>query len=192
MVAKVTLRLQLQGGAPDKLLQLPVGRIFLQLQGVDLLAPAGAGDIAAIDSRADGGGSSVPIEFLDVGSLRLISAAGRIGKGIVDPAFPEAAQDTVPFSVIVVAKGVDQQSSKCQSFPGRIRRKDQASSLIADRRIFGHKDIDWTASPSLVFVEGAVGLIKTHFVNELIGALNERLDVRWRAQGAGTDGVVGA
>ena len=55
---------------------------------------------------------------------------------------------------------------------------------------FGDEDIDWAAFPTLVLVEGPAGLLKSHFLDELVGALNERLNVLRCAHGAGGDGRV--
>ena len=53
-------------------------------------------------------------------------------------------------------------------------REDEESSLIAHRGRFGDEDIEGPAFPTLVLVEGPVGLLKPHFLDKLVGALNER------------------
>ena len=73
-------------------------------RGIDLFALAGAGNVAAVDPRADRGQVSFPVDSLDVGVLRLIPARRWICEGVVKPASAEAAYDTMLFLVVVVAK----------------------------------------------------------------------------------------
>ena len=53
--------------------------------------------------------------------------------------------------------------------------KARASNLMVVD--FVDEDIDGAASPTLVLVEGPAGLLEPHFLDELVGALNERLNV---------------
>ena len=113
-----SFRCKFQGGTPHELLQ-PLGRrIFFQPLGVDFFAHAGAGDVTAVDARPDCGGDSVPIEALEVGYLRFISACSRVGEGVVDPAFADDAQEAIPVHEVVVAEGIDHQSPRLPSFSG--------------------------------------------------------------------------
>ena len=45
-------------------------------------------------------------------------------------------------------------------------------------------------SPTRVFVEGLPGLHNAHFLDELVGALNEGLDILLCAHGTGDDGLI--
>ena len=149
------------------------------------------GNIAEVDPGADRGRRPVPVDALDIGKLRLVPARSEIGEGIVEPARAEFAHDPVLFLVVVVAVGVDQQSQR-GPFPLRGRWEDEQSSLIAHGCRFGDEHIDRAAFPTLVFVEGAAGLLQTHFLGVLVGALHERLDVLCRAHGPGADRAIGA
>ena len=45
---------------------------------------------------------------------------------------------------------------------------------------------------TLVLVKGPAGLLKAHFLDELVGALNERFNALRGANGASSDGVIRA
>ena len=67
--------------------------------GVDLFALAGAGKAAAVDASAERGRVPVPVDALDVGSLRLIPARRWIWERVVEPTLAEVAHDTLPFNL---------------------------------------------------------------------------------------------
>ena len=73
------------------------GRIGVQHGGVDLVAVAGARHVPAVDPGADPGRHPVPVDGLEVGSLRLFPPRRRIGERIVGPTLAELTHDTVPF-----------------------------------------------------------------------------------------------
>ena len=85
---EVALHFKLHRGASDKLLEPLVGRITIEQHGIDFFTVARAGDVAAVDPRADRSGSPVPVDALDVGSLRLIPARLRVCEGVVNPTLP--------------------------------------------------------------------------------------------------------
>ena len=91
----------------------------------------------------------------------------------------------------VAVEVVDQRSPR-QSFPRRVRWKNKRSGRPGYRCNFGDGDIDRAASPTLVLVESPPGLLKAHFLDELVGTLNERLDILPCVHGTGNDGFVGA
>ena len=93
------------------------------------------------------------------------------------------------FLVVVVAEGVIQKSPERQSFPRGVGGKNEASSLIARRCIFGDENIKLAAVPTLVLVKGPACLIKALFLDILVGALNERLNVLRGSHGTGHDRV---
>ena len=57
---------------------------------------------------------------------------------------------------------------------------------------FGDENIDLAASPARLLVKGSPGLFKPHFLDELVGALNERFNAFRGANGASGDGVIRA
>ena len=91
----------------------------------------------------------------------------------------------------VVAEGVDQQSPR-QPFSRRIGWEDERSRHVGHRGRFNHEYVGWAAFPTLVLVKGPAGLLKAHFLDELIGALNERFNAFRGANGASGDGVIRA
>ena len=91
---EVALHFKLHRGATDKLLEPLVGRITIEQHGIDFFTVARAGDVAAVDPRADRSGVPVPVYALDVGSLRLIPARLRICKRVVVPALAEVSHYT--------------------------------------------------------------------------------------------------
>ena len=93
------------------------------------------------------------------------------------------------FLKIVVAVSIDEGAPRC-SFPRWIWGIDQRLCRISHRCHFVDKDVERTASPTLVFVEGSPGFFKAHFLDVLVGALNECLNVRCRAHGLGADGTI--
>ena len=95
------------------------------------------------------------------------------------------------FLVVVVAKGVDHQS-QTGTFSRPVGRKDEQLSLIAQGGHSRHEDIDRTAFPTFVLVEGPPGLRKAHFLDEFVGALDEGLDILLCAHSAGHDGLIRA
>ena len=95
------------------------------------------------------------------------------------------------FLVVVVAEGVDHQS-QTGSFPRPVGREDEQLSLIAQGGHSRHEDIDRAAFPTLVLVEGLPGLLKAHLLDELVGALNQGLDILLCAHGTGDDGLIRA
>ena len=135
-------------------------------------------------------GTPVPVDFLDVGSLRLIPAGSRVSEGVVEPAFIDDAHDTIQF-LVVVAVGVDQRTPGLP-FQRRIGREDESSGSQSHCRHFVDEDIGWAASPTLVRMEGPAGLLKAYFLDELVGALNKRLNIPRCEQSAGVDGVIRA
>ena len=75
-------------------------------------------------------------------------------------------------------------------FPRWVGREDESVCPSGHRCDFGNGNIGWAASPPRVLVEGPAGRLKAHFLNELIGALNEGLNVLCCADGAGHDGLI--
>ena len=142
-----------------------------------------------MDPGADRSRVSLPVDALDVSSLRLILVRRLIWERVENPAFSEAAHNTMLFLVVVVAEGVDHQS-QTGSFPRPVGREDEQLSLIAQGGHSRHEDIDRAAFPTLVLVEGPPGLLKAHFLDELVGALNEGLNVFRCMDGAGHDGLL--
>ena len=67
-----------------------------------------------------------------------------------------------------------------------------ARAMSVSAIYFVDEDIDWTAFPTIVLVEGPPGLLKAHFLDELVGALNEGLDILLCAHGTGNDGLIRA
>ena len=54
----------------------------------------------------------------------------------------------------------------------------------------GDEDIDRSAFPASIVVEGIVCFVLAHFFQELTGALHEGLNVLCRAHGLGADGTI--
>ena len=106
---KIAFHFKLHCGATDKLHEPLVGWIAIKQHGVDLFTVAGVRDITAVDSHPDRSRGPVPVDALDVGSLRLIPARLRIRNGVVDPALIYAVHDAMQFFEVVVAVGVDKQ-----------------------------------------------------------------------------------
>ena len=107
-----SFRCKFQGGTPHELLQ-PLGRrIFLQPLSVDFCTHAGARNIPTVDPRPDCSRGSVPVEADEVGRLWLISARGRVGEGVVEPACADVAQEAIQFHEVVVAEAIDQCSPR--------------------------------------------------------------------------------
>ena len=109
----VAFHFKFHRNATDKLLKPLVGRIVIEQHGIDLFTPARARDVASVDPRANRGGSPVPVDAFDVGTLRLVPTRRWICNGVVDPALLDDAHDTMSFLVVVVAEGVGQQLSEC-------------------------------------------------------------------------------
>ena len=95
------------------------------------------------------------------------------------------------FPVPVVAEGVDQQSPR-EPFSRRIGGEDERSRQVGHGGHFVDEDIGRAAFPTLVFVKGPAGLLKAHFLDELVGALNERFNAFRGANGTSGDGVIRA
>ena len=62
--------------------------------------------------------------------------------------------------------------------------------MIGRRGMFRNENIDRAAFPTCILVEGPPGLSKAHFLDVLVGALNEGLDILLCAHGAGNDGFI--
>ena len=82
---EIAHRVQLHGGAADELLQSLPGRVGVEHGGIDLLAPAGAGQVAPVDSRPDRGRDPLPVDGLEIGCLGLNAPCHRVGEGVIDP-----------------------------------------------------------------------------------------------------------
>ena len=95
------------------------------------------------------------------------------------------------FPVPVVAEGVDQQSPR-EPFSRRIGWEDERSRQVGHGGHFVDEDIGRSAFPTLVLVKGPAGLLKAHFLDELVGALNERFNALRGANGASSDVVIRA
>ena len=77
-------------------------------------------------------------------------------------------------------------------FSRRIGWEDERSRQVGHGGHFVDEDIGRAAFPTLVLVEGPAGLFKPHFLDILIGALNERFNAFRGANGASGDGVIRA
>ena len=87
------------------------------------------------------------------------------------------------------AELVGQRPPHCP-FPRWVGREDESVSRPGHRCNFGNGNIGWAASPPRVLVEGPAGRLKAHFLDELVGALNERLNILLCAHSAGHDGLI--
>ena len=99
------------------------------------------------------------------------------------------ADQPVRLFVVVVAPDVD-QCAPGLPLPCRVGREDERSSDVGVGDYFVDEDIDRAVSPTRVFVEGLPGRRKAHFLDELVGALNEGLDILLCAHGTGNDGLI--
>ena len=68
--------------------------------------------------------------------------------------------------------------------------KTKRSRRHGHRRQFVDEDIDGADPPTLVFVEGPARFFKPYFLDELVSALNKRLNVIRCTHSAGSDGAV--
>ena len=144
---------------------------------------------AAVEPGADRSRVSFPVDALDVGSFRLILARRWICERVVEPTLSEVADQPVRLFVVVVSPDVD-QCAPGLPLPCRVGREDERSSDVGVGDYFVDEDIDRAVSPTRVFVEGPPGRRKAHFLDELVGALNEGLNILLCAHGTGNDGLI--
>ena len=72
----------------------------------------------------------------------------------------------------------------------RVRRENQGSRHRRVGRYIGDDDVDFGASPAGILMERPPGFLEAHFLDVLVGTLNERLNVLHGPDRVGHDGLV--
>ena len=183
VLGEIALRLHHHRCAAHELPQGLVARIGIQCRSAHFVRVASAGPVARIQPGADHGGIAVPVDLDHVRRLRHLSAGRRIGKRVVDPAGIDNRHHSVDLVEQVRPEVVDRLSPEL-ALPGRIRRVDESLRFRPGLRDSVDEDVSGTMLPALVFVEGSASFLRAVLRKVLCCALDERLDIAQRLDGA--------